>query len=168
MILLGVNAGFGNADCATLPKSVVDLEGGWIRFPRPKTGIERRCPLWTETMGAMKTTIAERPTPKDAADADLVFVTKYGHRWVRTQGEKHTPIDSVLLEFGKLLKRPQCPTCGACKPIPSLRSVERANGSHWASRSGLRYTATVWDSMRYATRSARLPTPPVTSRQFGS
>ena len=109
MILLGVNCGFGNADVATLPESAI--HGGWIDFPRPKTGIARRCPLWPETVEAMKA--VERPAAKSPADAGLVFITKYGHRWVRTQGEKQTPIDSVLLEFGKLLKRPQCPTCGA-------------------------------------------------------
>ena len=104
MILLGVNCGFGNHDVATLPQSALDLANGWIRFPRPKTCIDRRCPLWPETVEALNAAIAERPTPKDKADANLVFVTKYGHRWVRTHGEKKTPIDSVLLEFGKLLK----------------------------------------------------------------
>jgi integrase len=108
MILLGVNCGFGNADVASLPKSAVDLKRGWIRFPRPKTGIDRRCPLWPETVEALKAAIAERPSPKDGADAGLVFVTKYGNRWVRTQGEKQTPIDSVLLEFGKLLRLLKC------------------------------------------------------------
>ena len=82
MILLGINAGFGNHDCATLPLSGVDLERGWVRFPRPKTGIERRCPLWSETIAALKEAIAKRPQHKDEADADLVFITKYGKRWV--------------------------------------------------------------------------------------
>jgi integrase len=102
MILLGVNGGFGNADVASLPKSAIDLDGGWVNFPRPKTGIARRCRLWPETVEAVKA--VERPMAKDAADAGLAFITKYGHRWVRTQGEKQTPIDSVLLEFGKLLR----------------------------------------------------------------
>jgi hypothetical protein len=43
MILLGVNCGFGNSDCGTLPQSALDLAGGWISYPRPKTGIPRRC-----------------------------------------------------------------------------------------------------------------------------
>src|SRR5262249_34630232 len=38
MILLGVNCGFGNADCGHLPLSAVDLEAGMLDFPRPKTG----------------------------------------------------------------------------------------------------------------------------------
>ena len=82
MILLGINAGFGNHDCATLPLSAVDLERGWIRFPRPKTGIDRRCPLWTESVAAIRKAIASRPQPKDEADADFVFITKYGKLWV--------------------------------------------------------------------------------------
>ncbi len=33
MTLLGLNAGFGNSDCAGLPQSALDLAGGWINFP---------------------------------------------------------------------------------------------------------------------------------------
>jgi hypothetical protein len=43
MILLGVNAGFGNGDVAALPLGVVNLETSWLTFPRPKTGVERKC-----------------------------------------------------------------------------------------------------------------------------
>src|SRR5262245_4412681 len=39
MVLLGINCGFGNADCGTLPMSAVNLDGGWVDYPRPKTGI---------------------------------------------------------------------------------------------------------------------------------
>ena len=98
MILLAVNAGFGNHDCATLPIRVVDLKAGYVKFPRPKTGIERRCPLWPETSAAAKAAIADRPTPKDAADADLVFITKYGQRWA-----KDTSTNPISAEFRKLL-----------------------------------------------------------------
>jgi hypothetical protein len=41
MILLGINCGFGNADCGNLPLSALDLDGGWVEYPRPKTGIAR-------------------------------------------------------------------------------------------------------------------------------
>ena len=37
MILLGINAGFGQTDVAALPVSALDLEGKWLDFPRPKT-----------------------------------------------------------------------------------------------------------------------------------
>ena len=40
MILLGLNCGFGNSDCEQLPIEAVDLETGWIRFPRPKTAVQ--------------------------------------------------------------------------------------------------------------------------------
>ncbi len=64
MILLGVNCGFGNADCGLLPLSALDLDGGWVNFPRPKTGIQRRCPLWPETVRALREALDTRPQPK--------------------------------------------------------------------------------------------------------
>jgi serine/threonine protein kinase len=45
MILLGINAGCGNSDCATLPLKAIDLDGGWVNYARPKTGLPRRCAL---------------------------------------------------------------------------------------------------------------------------
>lgn len=99
MILLGVNCGFGNADCGRLPVSALDLEKGWVDYPRPKTEIQRRCPLWPETIDAIKEALAERPKEKRAEDASLVFLTKYGHCWF-----KETPDSPVAKEFAKLLK----------------------------------------------------------------
>jgi integrase len=81
MILLGCNAALGNADCARLPLTALDLEGGWLRYPRPKTGIDRRCPLWPETVQAIKDALAKRLAPKDPADAGLVFITRCGDSW---------------------------------------------------------------------------------------
>jgi integrase len=83
IILLGINCGFGNSDCGHLPMSAVNLETGWIDYPRPKTGIPRRCPLWPETVAALKEALAKRKEPKDKADADLVFITKYGDSWAK-------------------------------------------------------------------------------------
>lgn len=106
MILLGLNCGFGNSDVASLPASALDLADGWANFPRPKTAINRRCPLWPETVEAIREAIAARPTPKIPEDAGLVFVTKYGKRWVRVREREDkpaVPIDSVRLEFDKLL-----------------------------------------------------------------
>jgi integrase len=101
MILLGVNCGFGNNDCGTLPLSAVDLKGGWINFPRPKTAVDRRCPLWPETIEALKAAIAARPEPKDPEHAGLVFLTKYGQPW-----GKHVPtINPISAEMRKLLDK---------------------------------------------------------------
>jgi integrase len=83
MLLLGINAGFGNTDCGNLPLSAVDLGAGVIDFARPKTGIPRRCVLWPETVEAIREALAARPDPKDPKHAGLLFVTKYGLPWAR-------------------------------------------------------------------------------------
>jgi integrase len=100
MILLGINCGFGNADCGTLPLSMVDLDRGIIDFARPKTGIPRRCILWPETVGALKEALARRPEPKRPEHADLVFVTQRGLSWA-----KDTNDCPVAKETAKLLHR---------------------------------------------------------------
>ncbi len=82
MILLGVNCGFGNHDCAMLPLTALDLDGGWVNFPRPKTEIRRRCPLWAETVTALRAVIAGHPEPEDESAAKLVFITTRGRPWL--------------------------------------------------------------------------------------
>jgi integrase len=112
MILLGINAAFGQTDVAGLPLSALDLDRGWVTFPREKTAIERRCPLWEETVAALRAAIAARPEPADFEACGLVFVTKYGRRWVRLAAKKGDDgkekagvvTDAVTLEFSKLLK----------------------------------------------------------------
>jgi integrase len=84
MILLGINAGFGNTDCAMLTTRAVDFKSGVVAFPRPKTGIARRCILWPETLDALRTAIDQRPKPKSATDDGLVFLTARGKPWIRT------------------------------------------------------------------------------------
>src|SRR5690606_29779747 len=41
MILLGINAGYGPSDLATLRTESIDLDGGWIDQLRTKTGAPR-------------------------------------------------------------------------------------------------------------------------------
>jgi integrase len=100
MILLGINCGFGNSDCGRLPLSAVNLETGWVDYPRPKTGIHRRCVLWPETIEAIREALAKRTEPKDSSDAGLVFVTKYGLPWV-----KDTSDSPVAKETKRLLRK---------------------------------------------------------------
>ncbi|HJN07075.1 MAG TPA: hypothetical protein QF564_00165 [Pirellulaceae bacterium] len=45
MTLLGVNCGFSNSDCSTMPLDAVNLETGWVDFARAKTAVERHVPL---------------------------------------------------------------------------------------------------------------------------
>ncbi len=99
MILLGVNAGFGNADVGTLPIAALDLDAGWATYPRPKTGVPRRAALWPETVKAIRAVLAKRPTPRDEAHAELVFVTKYGKSWAKAGRD-----NPVSKETAKLLK----------------------------------------------------------------
>lgn len=98
MILLGINCGLGNNDVGLLPRSALDLRGGWLNYPRPKTGIARRCALWPETVKALRAVAKIRPKPKSADDAGLVFITKYGSCW-----SKETSDNPVSKEVAKLL-----------------------------------------------------------------
>jgi integrase len=100
MILLGLNAGFGNADCANLPLAAVDLDGGWVDFPRPKTGIGRRCPLWPETVAALRAALAERRAPRREEAGGLVFISPRGGSCV-----SGGLANAVGKPFTKLLKR---------------------------------------------------------------
>jgi integrase len=81
MLLLGVNCGFENSSCAKLEFRHLDLDGGWLNFPRPKTGIARRCKLWPKTVKALRAAIAKRTAPSDPAHSDRVFITKRGLSW---------------------------------------------------------------------------------------
>jgi integrase len=99
MLLLGINAALGNSDCGNLPLTAVDLDAGWIDYPRPKTGVARRCPLWPETVAALREALARRPAPKNNEHARLFFVTKQGLSWA-----KDTRDNPVSKETAKLLK----------------------------------------------------------------
>jgi integrase len=100
MLLLGINCGLGNSDVAQMELRHIDWKSGWLRFPRPKTGIDRRCPLWFETIEALEAAIEQRPTPKAEAHEQLVFVTSRGLPWGKAIAD-----NPVAKETSKLLKR---------------------------------------------------------------
>ena len=81
MILLGLNCGFGNHDVGTFPINALDLGGGSVDFPRPKTALPRHCPLWPETVAALREASVGRPEPKNPDHAGLMFITKHGAPW---------------------------------------------------------------------------------------
>jgi integrase len=103
-ILLGVNCGFGNTDVAALQFEHLNLETGWVNFPRPKTGIPRRCPLWPETVAAIRAEAAERPKAATYAECGTVFLTERGTRLVRAAGGV-SRCDQVAVRFARLVKR---------------------------------------------------------------
>jgi len=115
-ILLGINAGYGQSDLAELRHRHLDLGRGVVAFPRPKTGIMRRCTLWPESITAMRLAMAKRPQANDPTDDDRCFLTTHGWPVVRVverevedrkaPGGKRltiTPMDAVAQQFNRLL-----------------------------------------------------------------
>lgn len=98
-VLLGINCGYGQKDIAALPKTRVT--GGWILFPRPKTGAPRRCPLWPETIEAIQACKPRKPYREDLSH--LLFLSKYGDELVRYQNGAW--IDGIGQVFTKHLKK---------------------------------------------------------------
>ncbi|MEZ6117492.1 MAG: hypothetical protein R3C28_13095 [Pirellulaceae bacterium] len=98
MILLGINCGLGNADVGQMEFRHVDLLGGWLSYPRPKTGILRRGKLWPMTVDALVVAKEKRHEPKDEGLEDRFFITKRGKSFY-----KDSPDNPIANEFRKLL-----------------------------------------------------------------
>ena len=99
MILLGINGAMGNADIAALPTTALDLDNGILDFPRPKTGVARRVPLWPETVDALRVVLANRrPRPENE---QLVFVTSRGGALVTVKPDGKR-VDQIIEPFRKL------------------------------------------------------------------
>jgi len=112
IVLLALNAGFGNTDIADLPQSAVDFDAGWIDFPRVKTEIPRRVPLWPETVAALARAIEARPEPAERQWRGRCFLTTTGKPVVRMQERKDADgtspkvrVDPLGQRFTKVLRR---------------------------------------------------------------
>jgi integrase len=92
-VLLGLNCALANDDVAKLTHTF--LKKGWLVYPRPKTGIQRRIPLWPETQVAL---VAFPVRPGD----DVVFRTLSGNMW--TSKSKTKSDSPISLKFRVLLK----------------------------------------------------------------
>jgi integrase len=101
MIYLGLNCGFGNSDCGNLPESALELDKGWIVYARPKTEVVRRCPLWPETVEALREALANRPKPRTADSCGLAFVTIHGNGWAHERPQN--PISQMTVRLLKAL-----------------------------------------------------------------
>jgi integrase len=100
MLLLGINLGLGNSDVAQMTFDAIDLETGWMSYPRPKTGNQRRGLAWPETLAALREWLTVRPAPKEETDSRLIFLTKRRGRWF-----KEIEDNPLAKEMKKLLKR---------------------------------------------------------------
>jgi integrase len=115
MILLGINSGLGNTDIGNLPASCIDLERGWLDYARVKTGVERRCPLWPETVEAIRAAIpeiAKHKRQRVPAAKGLLFVTRLGLPYTREEfhasrnGRPHVVLhDAVADATQKAMKK---------------------------------------------------------------
>jgi integrase len=112
MILLGINCGLGNTDIAKLTKDAIDLDRRWLDYPRPKTGVSRRCPLWPETASAIQLAIQQQLQrgPVAAGVQHLLFVTRKGNPFVRSEekvDENGSPVvtehDAIVTSFKRLM-----------------------------------------------------------------
>ena len=90
-MLLALNGGLGNSDIGRL--EFRHIQGGWIRFPRPKTSVDREFPLWVETITAID------ESKQQGHESPLVFITKYGQSWYKDSCD-----NPITKEFAKLLK----------------------------------------------------------------
>lgn len=102
-VLLGINCGLGNNDISTLQRKHLDLDHGWLDFPRPKNGNPRRIPLWPITVEHLRTAIDNRAKAKDQADEGAVFLTTTGKRLVRiTEASR---FDQLGKDFSKVMSK---------------------------------------------------------------
>jgi integrase len=82
MILLAINGGLGNTDLALLPLSAIDFKGKFLTYPRSKTAIMRKIPLWSETIRAIRMVIKQRNKAKIPKNETLLFIGRRGTNYV--------------------------------------------------------------------------------------
>lgn len=95
MILLGINCGYGNTDCSSLP-SKLPVHSGFIRFPRPKTAVDRVAWLWKETKEALDTI--------GPSHHETFFRTERGFPMVRAK-DNGTNIDRIAAMTKQVLRK---------------------------------------------------------------
>jgi integrase len=122
MILLGINCGLGPADLGRLRWNMIDLERGYLNFPRPKTGVARVGYLWKKTRRALRrvrTLRHNRRAIERDGETSLVFLTRKNlpfyrevevHGFVDCDGQRirkllHVKVDNPLLRTFRRMVR---------------------------------------------------------------
>lgn len=96
MILLGINCGLGNTDVANIRDE--HIQNGWLMMARAKTAIERRIPLWPETLEAIDDAKQLSRKANSPSGEGLLFLTRNGGLWTEFGN------DELAKQFNKLLK----------------------------------------------------------------
>ena len=96
------NTGARVQEIADLRIADVDLDGPLRIRLHGKGDKWRSCPLWPETVRALKAVLRKRKQPKDLAHSDLVFITRYGFPWTGKAKKGDSPITKRM---AKLLKK---------------------------------------------------------------
>lgn len=85
MVLMAINCGFQNSDLEQISyeKITEAMDTGWVEFPRVKTEVDRRCPLWTSTEKAIHLAMKRR------VDTELpnAFLRRNGRPYSGTNGD---------------------------------------------------------------------------------
>ncbi len=103
-IMLGLNCGYGIADCGLLAKDMIDWKRHCLNQHRNKTGIPREAWLWPETIAALKEAIDVRPSTKNEQLDKLVFLTKQRRPWYEDGSTSHP----LSMAFRKLKMEVKC------------------------------------------------------------
>ena len=131
MILLGVNGGLGNSDLCELPLSAIDLESGWMDYPRKKTATLRRIPIWKETVAAIELAISQRPSETKSPLAFLrpdgsTYVDRRQCGWRVVEEFSKVADDASLLSPGKgfyCLRRTFQTQAEECGDLVAVKSI---------------------------------------------
>jgi integrase len=175
LLLLGLNCGYGNVECATLPESALDLDAGWVAYRRTKTAVARRCPLWPETSQALRDVIATRPEPRTDSAQGLVFLKRNGlpllsggraymEKTIRTMKELKLHRDGM----GFYTMRHVCQTIGEeTLDFPAVRAImghsDASMSAHYRERIDDSRLRKVVDHIRkwlFGAQAIPAPVPP--------
>jgi integrase len=103
MIWLGLNCGFGCADCAELKGSDLDPVNDRVKLARGKTGVSRDLPLWPETIQSLeKIPKSGRLVFRASGDKPLIQTT---YRINKDGSSKYYNSNPVTSRFCKLTKK---------------------------------------------------------------
>jgi len=101
-----------------LPMDRLDLRRGWRNYGRPKTGIERRCPLWPETIAALQEVIARRHAREHETLRNLVLITKYDNCWCSSDEDRCNPNQAPFLLWVRGDEHDQAFLLGVLASVP--------------------------------------------------